>query len=184
MVEIKPQPPSISRVAGSTTCVCSPASSWIVLPTVLLLLFLRTPSVFPYALSAFSFHPLLSLVTNDNDNRHSFVLSLEKNCNSFSLTSIGLSLSLLKQILSILSRPIILPDLFLIILIEYLFIMKTTFLPAAAVVAGASSALAGIAPLQPRQSSLPAIEVRGNGESTTLASKAHLLTKLSFLRWR
>ncbi|ERF76923.1 1,3-beta-glucanosyltransferase gel1 [Endocarpon pusillum Z07020] len=40
--------------------------------------------------------------------------------------------------------------------------MKTILLSAAAVVAGASSALAGIAPLQPRQSSLPAIEVRGN----------------------
>ncbi|KAF7511827.1 beta-glucanosyltransferase [Endocarpon pusillum] len=40
--------------------------------------------------------------------------------------------------------------------------MKTIFLSAVAVVAGASSALAGIAPLQPRQSSLPAIEVKGN----------------------
>lgn len=40
--------------------------------------------------------------------------------------------------------------------------MKTTSVPIAAILAGASSALASIAPLQPRQSSLPAIEVRGN----------------------
>jgi hypothetical protein len=41
--------------------------------------------------------------------------------------------------------------------------MKSTTLSIAAAVAGASSALAGVTPIQPRQSSLPAVEVKGNG---------------------
>ncbi len=60
--------------------------------------------------------------------------------------------------------------------------MKTAALSIAAAVAGASSVLAGIAPLQPRQSSLPAVEAKGNGLHTIRVVLANSLTKLSFLR--
>lgn len=58
--------------------------------------------------------------------------------------------------------------------------MKTTSLSIATAVVGASSALAGIAPLQPRQSSLPAVEVKGNGMFFKGLLHAHSLTSPAF----
>jgi hypothetical protein len=41
--------------------------------------------------------------------------------------------------------------------------MRTTVLSLATVAVGAVSVLAGVTPLQPRASSLPAVSVKGNG---------------------
>jgi hypothetical protein len=61
--------------------------------------------------------------------------------------------------------------------------MKATPGSVAAVIAGASVVLAGTAPLQPRQSGLPPVEVRGNGERFCITFRSQQsLTKPSFLR--
>jgi hypothetical protein len=58
---------------------------------------------------------------------------------------------------------------FAIYILHHIYlIMKTTTFSLAAAVAGTSSVLAGITPLQPRQSGLPAIEVKGNGMLRTI----------------
>jgi hypothetical protein len=64
--------------------------------------------------------------------------------------------------------------------------MRTPTLSLATVAVGASSVLAGVTPLQPRGSSLPAITVKGNGVSIYIqySPSSHTNALYSFLQWQ